>query len=67
MSEVKKREDDVKKYTQVPMKGGWEIPRKLFHFSIGKENCTNYYHFILKMTAIRIPCIIPLYERNRYK
>ncbi|EIE81819.1 phosphatidate cytidylyltransferase [Rhizopus delemar RA 99-880] len=34
MSEVKKREDDVKKYTQVPMKGGWEIPRKLFHFSI---------------------------------
>lgn len=38
MSEVKKREDDVKKYTQVPMKGGWEIPRKLFHFSIGKEN-----------------------------
>lgn len=26
----------VKKYTHVPAKGGWEIPRKLFHYSIGK-------------------------------
>lgn len=26
----------VKKYSHVPFKGGWEIPRKLFHYSIGK-------------------------------
>lgn len=26
----------VKKYSHVPAKGGWEIPRKLFHYSIGK-------------------------------
>ncbi|KAG1122534.1 hypothetical protein G6F42_011392 [Rhizopus arrhizus] len=25
----------VKKYSHVPAKGGWEIPRKLFHYSIG--------------------------------
>ncbi|KAG2197583.1 hypothetical protein INT46_000857 [Mucor plumbeus] len=25
----------IKKYSHVPVKGGWEIPRKLFHYSIG--------------------------------
>lgn len=27
-----------KKFSHVPNKGGWEIPRKTFHYSIGKKN-----------------------------
>jgi hypothetical protein len=26
------------RFTQIQPDGSWEIPRKLFHFSIGKEN-----------------------------
>ncbi|KAI7904727.1 uncharacterized protein BX663DRAFT_541705 [Cokeromyces recurvatus] len=39
MSKSNVNEDQKKKmdkiYPHVPIKGGWEIPRKLFHFSIG--------------------------------
>lgn len=31
---------DQAKYSHVPAKGSWEIPRKVFHYSIGKSRCS---------------------------
>lgn len=55
----------VKKYSHVPVKGGWEVPRKLFHYSIG-EFLTDYAKTSNQLThQKRICCIIFIHEWHR--
>lgn len=37
MTKVEEKQKDIDtKYSHIPKKGSWEIPRKTFHYSIGK-------------------------------
>lgn len=66
--ELPKKEDspviDQSKYSHVPAKGSWEIPRKLFHYSIGKFQVLDRSFNLLKLIFKTGFVVLYLYRKG---
>lgn len=46
----KQKEAADKKFSHVPIKGSWEIPRKTFHYSIGRVDMSIFFLSLVRYT-----------------